>query len=290
MNAIQKKSILHKSRRFLKVAGSLEPMFSHVSLDLVQAGIDLTLRQHIAISIYQSVTKTVMVNAAIVAIGLILGLDLLFIAKILLLFVPLVFVMMFYTSMFRPQVAAKKKARMIEQELPNALRHLLIETRSGVPLYNAFVAVSEGYGIASEQFKTIVKDINAGKSEVEAIENSIFINPSLSFRRSFWQLLNAMKTGTDIEKPLSNIVDDIIKEQLISIKRYGQELNPWTLMYMMFAVIMPSLGITFMIILSTFTGSSIVSPMMLVIILSGLIIFQMFFLSLIRTKRPNVRV
>jgi len=61
-------------------------------------------------------------------------------------------------------------------------------------------------------------------------------------------------------------------------------------MYMMFAVIMPSLGITFMIILSTFTGSSIVSPMMLVIILSGLIIFQMFFLSLIRTKRPNVRV
>lgn len=290
MNAILKKSVLHKSRRYLKVAGSLEPAFSHVSLDLVQAGIDLTLRQHIAVSIYQSVSKTVMVNVGIVVIGLIIGLDVMFIAKILLLFVPVVFAMMFYTSMYRPQVAAKRKARMIEQELPNALRHLLIEIRSGVPIYNAFVAVSDGYGVASEQFKTIVRDINAGKSEVEAIENSIYINPSLSFRRSFWQLLNAMKTGTDIEKPLSNIVDDIIKEQLISIKRYGQELNPWTLMYMMFAVIMPSLGITFMIILSTFTGSSIVSPMMLGIILSGLIIFQMFFLSLIKTKRPNVRV
>lgn len=290
MNAILKKSVLHKSRRYLKVAGSLEIAFSHVSLDLMQAGLDLTLRQHIAVSIYQSVSKAVMVNVAIVIIGLILGLDVLFIAKILLFFVPLVFVMMFYTSMFRPQVIAKKKARMIEQELPNALRHLLIEIRSGVPIYNAFVAVSDGYGVASEQFKTIVRDINAGKSEVEAIENSIFINPSLSYRRSFWQLLNAMKTGTDIEKPLSNIVDDIIKEQLISIKRYGQELNPLTLMYMMFAVIMPSLGITFMIILSTFTGSSIVSPMVLVIIIFGLIIFQMFFLSFIKTKRPNVRV
>ena len=289
MKSIEKRYLIQKSRRYIRVAGNLEPMFSSISMDLLQSETDLTLRQHIAISIYRTVNQTAMIVGGVAVVGLILGLDLLFLLKIIVLFGPLVFGMMFYTSMFKPKIKAKRKARLVEQELPNALRHLLIEVRSGIPLYQGLVAVSEGYGAVSVELKKIVKDINAGKSETEAIEDSILMNPSLSYRRSFWQLLNAMKTGTDIEKPLGNIVDDIIKDQLISIKRYGQELNPWTLMYMMFAVIMPSLGITFMIILSTFTGTSL-SPEMLASILVGLILFQMIFMNLIKTKRPMVRV
>lgn len=264
-------------------------MFSSISMDLVQSNTELTLRQHIAICIYMTVNQTTKIIFGIIAIGLILKLELLFLLKITLISGPFLFVMTLYTSLFRPKVEAKKRARLVEQELPNALRHLLIEIRSGIPLYQGLVAVSDGYGTASEEFKKIVKDINAGKSETESIEDSIFTNPSKSYRRSFWQLLNAMKTGTDIEKPLGNIVDDIIKEQMISIKKYGQELNPWTLMYMMFAVIMPSLGITFMIILSTFTGTGISSTILISIIV-GLVFFQLIFLNLIKTKRPLIRV
>jgi len=289
MKSIEKRYLIQKSRRYIRVAGNLEPMFSSISMDLLQSETDLTLRQHIAISIYRTVNQTAMIVGGMAVVGLILRLDILFLLKIMVLFGPLVFAMMFYSSMFKPKIKAKRKARLVEQELPNALRHLLIEVRSGIPLYQGLVAVSEGYGAVSVELKKIVRDINAGKSETEAIEDSILMNPSLSYRRSFWQLLNAMKTGTDIEKPLGNIVDDIIKEQLISIKSYGQELNPWTLMYMMFAVIMPSLGITFMIILSTFTGTGL-SPELLASILVGLILFQMIFMNLIKTKRPMVRV
>ena len=102
-------------------------------------------------------------------------------------------------------------------------------------------------------------------------------------------MLNAIKTGTNIEESLDHIVNDIIKEQLISIKKYGQELNPWTLMYMMFAVILPSLGITFMMILSTFTGTGF-PPIMFVTILVGLAFFQMIFMNLVKSKRPVVKV
>ncbi|MFH1127424.1 MAG: type II secretion system F family protein [archaeon] len=289
MKTLQKKFMLNKSRKYLKISGDLEPMFASIAMDLRQSDTDLTLRQHIAISIYLTVNQTVMLIVGIVVTGLILRLEMMFLLKMIVLLGPLVFAMMFYTTMFRPKVKAKVKARKIEQDLPNALRHILIEVRSGIPLYQAFVAVSEGYGTVSEEFKKIVRDINGGKSETEAIEDSILVNPSLSYRRSFWQLLNAMKTGTDIGTPLGNIVDDIIKDQLISIKKYGQELNPWTLMYMMVGVIMPSLGITFMIILSTFTGTAL-SPAILITILVGLIFFQLIFLNLIKTKRPTVRV
>ncbi len=289
MKTLRKKHLLNKSRKYLQTAGKLEPGFSSVSMDLLQSGTNLTLIQHIAICIYTTVNQTAMLLASIIIIGIILNLKIMLILKILLIFGPLVTIMMFYTSMFRPKVQAKQNARKIEQELPNALRHLLIEVRSGIPLYQSMVAVTEGYGSVSEEFKKIVKDINGGKSETEAIEDSIIINPSLSYRRSFWQLLNALKTGTDIGSPLGNIVDDIIKDQLISIKKYGQQLNPYTLMYMMVGVIMPSLGITFMIILSSFTGTGL-PPIVLVSILVGLILFQLVFINLIKTKRPSVRV
>ena len=289
MKTLRKKYLLNKSRKYLQTAGKLESTFSSVNMDLLQSGTNLTLIQHISICIYMTVNQTIMIAASIIIIGTILNLKILLTLKILLIFVPLISIMTFYSSMFKPKVQAKQRARKIEEELPNALRHLLIEVRSGIPLYQSMVAVTEGYGSVSEEFKKIVKDINGGKSETEAIEDSIIINPSLPYRRSFWQLLNAMKTGTDIGSPLGNIVDDIIKDQLISIKKYGQQLNPYTLMYMMVGVIMPSLGITFMIILSSFTGTGL-PPILLASILAGLILFQLVFINLIKTKRPSVRV
>ena len=84
-------------------------------------------------------------------------------------------------------------------------------------------------------------------------------------------------------------VDEIVKEQLLSIRKYGQELNPWTLMYMMFGVILPSLGIAFLLILSTFAGFAITGAMLFAI-LFFLAIFQFMFINVIRSKRPMVKI
>jgi hypothetical protein len=84
-------------------------------------------------------------------------------------------------------------------------------------------------------------------------------------------------------------VDEILKEQLLSIKKYGQELNPWTLFYMMFGVIVPSLGITFLMILSSFMGLQIGAEM-LGASLFMLLVFQYFFVQIVRNKRPSVKI
>lgn len=281
------KDLARASRRYFVIAQRIEPSFQSIKLDLVQAKSTIDLTEHIAVSIHTAVNSTVSLSLALFAAGIIF--EQAAIWKIGLLSVLPIFLMMFYTALYLPSVKAKRRARLVEQELPYALRHLLIEIKSGVPLYNAIVAASDGYGECSEEFKQIVMEINAGKAQIQAIEDSIFRNPSLSYRRGFWQLLNAMKTGTNIESSLDNTVQNMLKDQLLSIKKYGQELNPWTLMYMMFAVILPSLGITFLMILSTFTGTGI-SGTILAVAAVGLAIFQLFFMNVIKTKRPMVKM
>jgi hypothetical protein len=58
---------------------------------------------------------------------------------------------------------------------------------------------------------------------------------------------------------------------------------------MMIAVIMPSLGITVMIIISTFPGMGRLGDKMTFwMLLGGVIIMQFLFMSVIRGKRPNL--
>ena len=191
----------------------------------------------------------------------------------------------FFYLMRYPKFIALRRIKKLEKDLLNSLQHILIEIKSGVPLFNAMIGVTEGYGELSEEYKVIVKEINAGVAEIKALERASLRNPSLYFRRSIWQMTNAMKAGSDVASALEAIVDTLTQEQIIAIRRYGQELSPFTLMYMLIAVIMPTLGITFLIILSSFAGLKIpdfLFPMILIV----LAVFQYFFMGVIKTKRP----
>lgn len=201
---------------------------------------------------------------------------------------PLLFGFGIFTLAKRPRIQAKKRTRQLEKELPYALRHVLIEVDAGVSLYRAMVSVTEGYGEASIEFNEIVSEINAGKSEVEALENSILRNPSQQYRRALWQIINSIKSGADVSQTLSSLVDTIMEQQILSVEEYGKELNPYTLMYMMIAIIMPSLGVTFLMILSTFTGMNL-SNTIFYGILIFLVLFQVLFINLVESKRPLVK-
>jgi archaeal flagellar protein FlaJ len=184
-----------------------------------------------------------------------------------------------------PNFVAMKRIKKLDNDMLNCLQHILIEIKSGVPLFNAMIGVTDGYGEVSQEFKIVVKEINAGVPEIKALERASLRNPSLHFRRSIWQITNAMKAGSNVASALESIVSSLTAEQIISIRRYGQELSPFTLMYMLIAVIMPTLGITFLIILSSFAGIA-VPDSMFPAILVFLSIFQFFFMGMIKTKRP----
>ncbi|MDY6774430.1 MAG: type II secretion system F family protein, partial [Candidatus Nanohaloarchaea archaeon] len=125
-------------------------------------------------------------------------------------------------------------------------------------------------------------------SEMEALEQAVIRNPSLQFRRSLWQMINTIKAGSDLGNTLESLVDAIMEQQMTQVQRYGQELNPYILFYLIVAVIAPSLGVSFLIIFSTFTGGSVTKPMFYMI-LTAIIGFQIVFLQVVRAKRPEVK-
>jgi flagellar protein FlaJ len=78
----------------------------------------------------------------------------------------------------------------------------------------------------------------------------------------------------------------ISQEQIIEIKRYGQKLNPIAMFYMLFAIIIPSLGVAIGVILSSFVSIDI-DFSILVFILIAIGFIQYTFVSIIKSSRPS---
>jgi flagellar protein FlaJ len=189
-----------------------------------------------------------------------------------------------------PKSIVGRRVKYLERNLLFALRSILIQIRSGVPLFNTIVSVSQGeYGPISEEFKMVVEKVNSGSDIVESLEELAVRNPSPYFRRSLWQIVNSMKSGSDVGENLSEVIKSLAKEQIVEIRRYKSILNPLAMMYMMIAVIMPSMGVTMLIILASFPGmEKIGSEQTFWILLAAIIFLQVIFIGIIKSKRPNL--
>jgi hypothetical protein len=85
------------------------------------------------------------------------------------------------------------------------------------------------------------------------------------------------------------MVDNLTNEQKVQIRKYGSQLNPMAMMYMMVAVIIPSLGITFIIIMSSFSGFEVTKTIFWSI-LGFIAFFQFMFIGFIKNRRPPVEI
>lgn len=273
------------ARYLLPIAQRAEFIVPTLEQDLKGARIHVDPIKYLAFSIEKSLQMGLTMVVSALGAGYVLEEPMLMYASgSMLLLTPL----MFLTFAYRPRVTAGKKANKLEKELPYALRHMLIQVKSDISLFQAMVSVTKGYGEASNEFRKIVNEINGGKSQVEALENSLERNQSLMYRKVIWQMINSLKSGTDIGETLQTLVDNIIEDQRIQVEKYGEDLSPFILMYLMLGVILPSLGVTIMIVLSSFTGFSISTSVFYALGI-GMILFQLAFLNLIKTKKPDVK-
>ena len=67
---------------------------------------------------------------------------------------------------------------------------------------------------------------------------------------------------------------------------YGQRLNAIAMFYMLFGIIMPSMGIAVLTILTTFIAVFTVNTTILEASLVGMIFLQIIFLKMITGSRP----
>ena len=178
-----------------------------------------------------------------------------------------------------------KQIKKIDEEIIFAGRFLIIELDSGVPMHRVFEDMERNYEVIGFYFGEIINKVYLGTNMEDAINETLLLSPSPNLRRIFWQILNSLKTGTDIGPSLNSVIDQIVREQDISIKEYGKKLSPIAMFYMMISIIIPSLGITMMVVLATFMGLKVTMPFFIVLAaLIGLV--QFMFLSMIRSSRP----
>ena len=177
-------------------------------------------------------------------------------------------------------------AKNIERDILFAVRDMIISLRSGMPLYNAIVAVSTGYGDASKEFAKITDRSQLGLSLEDAIDQTISESKSASFRRVMLQASASIKAGADIVASLQSVVDQLSQERMILLRRYGQKLNAIAMFYMLFGVILPSMGIAIATILTTFISIFTVNDALLEAAIVGILFLQVIFLQMIRGSRP----
>lgn len=204
--------------------------------------------------------------------------------------VAIVSLFIFSQQILYPKLTASKKIKDIERNLIPALQNMMVQLNSGVPLFNVLATISDAdYGGVSTQFKLAVRRINAGEQQVVVLEDIAKNNPSIHFRRTMWQIINGMKTGSNMSDVIKLSIDNLSEEQLIEIQKYGSQLNPLAMFYMIIAVIIPSLGSTFVMVISSFLS---LTPGSTKLIFWGLLIavffFQLMFIGILKTRRPNL--
>jgi flagellar protein FlaJ len=245
------------------------------------------------------VTATILISAGLIVLTYLLLLERLgqmlsenLTTFVIMVIAPLLIVpgVIFSYLMLYPEAAIIRRQKEMDYEIVFAGRHIVIAVKSGMPLFETFVGASTGYGAVSREFSKIVDQVILGVPITQAIREVVQYNPSKYFTRMMMQIANALSSGADVGSSLESVLDQISKEQMIALKEYSQKLTPIVMFYMVFGIIVPSLGIvlTTVIFSAVSGGNDFGLPSLLLPIVFVLIaLVQFLFLGLIESSRPK---
>lgn len=210
----------------------------------------------------------------------------------LVLLVPIysvLFILIFKYSFLTIQSQIKKRQREIDREVAFIGRYLLVKLYSGRPLLNALIETSSGKGIASTYLKEIVNDISTGSTIEDALQSAMVYSPSEKLKKILFHINNALQLGIDVTGPLESVLEEILQQEQLEIKKYSKKLNTLVIFYMLVAIIVPSLGTSMFLVVSSLLSLP-VGFTSLIIVLSLIIILQFVFITLFRSIRPMVNL
>ncbi|MBI4017898.1 MAG: type II secretion system F family protein [Candidatus Aenigmarchaeota archaeon] len=194
----------------------------------------------------------------------------------------------FYWMSF-PRIHAKKRAQLIDRELLFALRDVSVEMDAGMSFVDALELLTEGYGTLSEEMNEVVKDIRIGTSAEDAIERNMHKNVSRLYKSAALRIVSGIRSGADIPTLLAVVIENLTEEVKAQVKSYGQEINLWATLYLIVGIVLPSMGLTLMVMLSTFTGL-VFTPTLIYIIGIFLLVFHASAIGLLKSRRPLLEV
>ena len=196
----------------------------------------------------------------------------------------------FFILIRYPSILSVKRAEIIERDLIYALKELILNISAGLSLFESIKRVSEEkHGIVSKLFEDVVENTNGGMPLDEALESLALKTPSEHMKNALWQTVNAVKAGTSIKEALSGIIDALIREQNRKIRNYIQELNVMTMVYMLFAIAIPTIITTVLVVLTALMGTGVDENIYTFAVAICLFV-QVILVGFIRSRRPLIYV
>ena len=177
--------------------------FPSLDVKLKQSGMRESPKEFVKKTIFTSFYMTTGLSLFLLAIFS----KIRFLFGILILLFPFIFVIMFLYFIKLPDVKIIKKRKSIDRELVYAGRFLVVELSSGVLLYEAMANVVKSYKEIGKVFAEITNNIDLGTPIEDALNDAIEYTPSYDFRRMMWQIINALRTGSDVSESLKSVIE-----------------------------------------------------------------------------------
>ncbi|HLC68991.1 MAG TPA: type II secretion system F family protein [Candidatus Bilamarchaeaceae archaeon] len=267
------------------VAEALSPYFPTLKKRLLLAGIvkePITfMEQVIGSSFFVTVALLILTGMFFYQNGI----SLLFLLPLALIYLLVVFE---YLLLY-PNAVVIRRRRELDYEVLFAGRHLLIALKSGMPLFDAMVGLTRGYGAVSEEFNKVVEKVSLGTPLSQAMREVAQSSPSTYFVRLIMQIANSLSSGANLADAIEVVTDQIAKEQMIQLKEYGQKLTPLVMFFMVLGIILPSIGVVILTVLFSFASGGLfgITPFILGLVFAAITIIQFLFLGIIETSRPK---
>jgi len=276
---------MEKKGVFYPLAEVLSHRFVDLKTKLRLAGIEKTpvefMERVIGNTIWISLTLIILVGLIMYFVT---QTDLLW---LILIGIVIIFAVFNYLLIY-PDASLMKRKRELDYEIVFAGRHILIALKSGMPLFDTFVGTSTGYGEVSKELKKVVDKIVVGVPSTQAIREVAQQTPSKYFSRVMQQIANSLASGADVADSLEAVLDQISKEQMILLKEYSQKLTPMVMFYMLFGIIVPSIGVVLAVaLMSVLTGETQFSSIVLLPVFLLIVLLQFLFLGVIESSRPK---
>ena len=194
----------------------------------------------------------------------------------------------FFLNLFYPKLLLRIRGEEIDRELAFALRDMALQIEGGIPLYDVMVDISQSdYGAVSREFAITVHEISAGYSEKAAFERMALRTQSDFLKKSLWRIVTVISSGANLAPALKQIAETIKISQLNSLKDYASSLNFLIWIYLLIAVVLPSMGITFLVVYASFSAeldpTSILYPLVAVTVF-----IQIAIIGYISRTKPKV--
>ncbi|VVB66417.1 Type II secretion system (T2SS), protein F [Candidatus Gugararchaeum adminiculabundum] len=268
------------------IGGRIAKRQPNLEYDLREAGIEFTPEYYCTASFYSSLMWGGFLAVFTLIATLARGIAHPFITAGAVGFV--FFALLLFLHLWYPKILARKIAESVEKELIFALKELHMQVGAGVPLFEAMSNIAKSdYGKVSREFDISSKQVTAGTPEIVALERMALRTNSEHLKRALWQIITAMRSGSSVANAVKSEVDLLLSYKYRAIKSYSSELNFMILMYLLFAAVTPSIGLTLIILLSGFGGIKI-TPEFFMAMIALSFVAQVILIGIIRSRRPEL--